>query len=59
MYIPNNIINLLIFSDKLGELIPSKMAQSKRKGEFAKRILAQYEQISQEDISDHDVSCTK
>ena len=44
------------FSDKLGELIPTKMAHSRRKGEFIRRILEQYEQISQEDISDHTVS---
>ena len=45
------------FSDKLGQLIPSKMTHSKRKGEFVRRILEQYEQISQEDISNHTVSC--
>ena len=44
------------FSDKLVELIPAKMAYSRRKGEFIRRILEQYEQISQEDISDHTVS---
>ena len=32
------------FSDKLVELIPTKMAHSKRKGEFIRRILEQYEQ---------------
>ena len=47
---------ILYFSDKLGQLIPSKTTHSKRKGEFIRRILEQYEQISQEDISDHTVS---
>lgn len=55
-YAVNNITILLFFSDKLGELIPTKMAHSKRKGEFIRRILEQYEQTSQEDISDHAVS---
>jgi len=44
------------FSDKLGQLIPPKMTQSKRKNDFIRRILEQYEQISKEDISDHTVS---
>ena len=43
--------------DKVGQLIPSRMAHSRRKGELVKRILEQYEQISQEDISNHIVSC--
>ena len=41
----------MVASDKLAELIPTKMAHSRKKGE-----LEQYEQISQEDISDHTVS---
>ena len=54
MYSYNHVI--CTFSDKLGQLIPPKMAQSKRKGEFVKRILEQYEQVLKDDISDHTVS---
>ena len=51
------MLSFIDFSDKLGQLIPSRMAHSRRKGELVKRILEQYEQISQEDISNHTVSC--
>ena len=47
----------MMFSDKLVELIPLKMAHSKRRGDFIRRILEQYEQLSNEEISDHTVSC--
>ena len=46
----------MVASDKLAELIPTKMAHSRKKGEFIWKILEQYKQISQEDISDHTVS---
>ena len=45
----------MVASDKLAELIP-KNGTLKKNGEFIRKILEQYEQISQEDISNYTVS---